>query len=59
VIANGEGKLGKRKLSNADSSQPVKKTMAVSEMFSCWGTRAVMQLDLELLETTSLKLQTY
>jgi hypothetical protein len=30
VLPTGEGKLGKRKLSNADSEQPPKKTMTVS-----------------------------
>jgi hypothetical protein len=33
VPVNGEGKLGKRKLSDAESSQPLKKMMVVSGVF--------------------------
>jgi len=32
VLPEGEDKLGKRKLSNADSSQPLKKAMSVSDV---------------------------
>jgi len=45
ALPNGQAKLGKRKLSNADSEQPQKRTMAVSKLLSL---AIISGLELEL-----------